>query len=158
MLDMRHIWVESMHIYIQYFVTLKYVVINSPQSGVTLCFQSKPFKLNLRYLGQRKYRSGKMYWMTFGWSWPKVTAVTLINKNLVVCRIKWEPLNQSLQKNPKKTSSCIPLVMVITWLDVGGILLKTLFWKIFFENFGCVSFTGKHSIGHEEWLVRLMWN
>ena len=26
--------------------------------------------------------SGKMYWMTFRWPWLKVTAVTLINKNL----------------------------------------------------------------------------
>ena len=33
----------------------------------------------------------------FGWPWPKVTAVSLINKNLLVCRIKWEPFNQSLQ-------------------------------------------------------------
>ena len=62
-----------------------------------LLLTSKPFKLHLRYLGQRKYRSGKMYWMTFWWPWPKVTAVTLINKDLLVCRIKWEPLNQSLQ-------------------------------------------------------------
>ena len=37
---------------------------------------SKPFELNLRYLGQRKYRSGKMYWMTFWWTWPKITVVT----------------------------------------------------------------------------------
>ena len=62
-----------------------------------LLLTSKPFELDLRYLGQRKYRSGKMYWMTFGWPWPKVTAVTLINKNLLVCRIKWERFNQSLQ-------------------------------------------------------------
>ena len=62
-----------------------------------LLLTSKPFELHLRYLGQRKYRSGKMYWMTFRWPWLKVTAVTLINKNLLVCRIKWEPLNQSLQ-------------------------------------------------------------
>ena len=62
-----------------------------------LLLTSKPFQLHLRYLGQRKYRSGKMYWMTFWWPWPKVTAVTLINTNLLVCRIKWEPLIQSLQ-------------------------------------------------------------
>ena len=62
-----------------------------------LLLTSKPFEPDLRYLGQRKYRSGKMYWMTFGWPWPKVTPATLINKNLLICRIKWEPLNQSLQ-------------------------------------------------------------
>ena len=62
-----------------------------------LLLTSKPFELDLRYLGQRKYRSGKMFWMTFGWPWPKVTAVTFINTNLLVSRIKWEPLNQLLQ-------------------------------------------------------------
>ena len=36
---------------------------------------SKPFELNHRYLAQRIYGSGEMYWMTFPWPWPKVTAV-----------------------------------------------------------------------------------
>ena len=49
---------------------------------------SKPFELNLRYLWQRKYRSRKMYWMTFWWTWLKVTVVTLINKNFLLCKIK----------------------------------------------------------------------
>ena len=35
----------------------------------------KPFELNLWYLAQRIYGSGEMYWMTFLWLWPKVTAV-----------------------------------------------------------------------------------
>ena len=39
----------------------------------------------------------RRYDFCFGWPWPKVTAVSLINKNLLVCRIKWEPFNQSLQ-------------------------------------------------------------
>ena len=43
---------------------------------------SKPFEGNLRYLAQRIYGSGEMYWMTFPWPWPKVTAVASINKNL----------------------------------------------------------------------------
>ena len=63
-----------------------------------LLLTSKPFELHLRYLGQWKYRSRKMYWMTFLCPWPKVTAVTLTNKDLLVCRIKGESLNQSLQK------------------------------------------------------------
>ena len=58
---------------------------------------TKPFELNLRYLGQRIYRSGGMYWMTFLWSWPKVTAVASISKNLLFCMIKWEPLIRSPQ-------------------------------------------------------------
>ena len=62
-----------------------------------LLLTSKRFELDLTYLGQRMYRSEKMYWMTFGWPWPKVMAVTLINTNLFVCRIKWELINQSLQ-------------------------------------------------------------
>ena len=89
-----------------------FTIIKSLQSGVTVfssfpppplpmqwlfLFTLKLFELYLTYLGQRKYRSGKMYWMTFWWPWPKVTTVTLKNKNSLVCRIKWEPLNQSLQ-------------------------------------------------------------
>ena len=38
-----------------------------------------------------------MYWMTFPWPWPKVAAVALISKNLLVCAIKSEPLIGSLQ-------------------------------------------------------------
>ena len=101
-------------------------LIKSPQSGVTLCFQfvsatnasaaattfashfcvcvrknisltSKPFELDLRYLAQRIYGSGEMYWVTFLWPWPKVTPVTSISKNLLVCGIKSEPLIGSLQ-------------------------------------------------------------
>ena len=53
---------------------------------------SKQFKLNLRYLGQRKYRSGKMYW----WPWPNVMVMTLINKNLLVC-------SENHSTNPYKT-------------------------------------------------------
>ena len=49
-----------------------------PPPQLLLLLTSKPFELDLRYLGQRKYRSGKMHWVTFGWPWPKVTAVTLI--------------------------------------------------------------------------------
>ena len=29
-----------------------------------------------------------MYWMTFPWPWPKVTAVASISKNLLVCAMK----------------------------------------------------------------------
>ena len=45
-----------------------------------LLFTVKLFKLKLGCLGQRKYRSGKMYWMTFRWPQPKVMAVALIKK------------------------------------------------------------------------------
>ena len=87
-----------------------------------LLLTSKLFELHLRYLGQRKYKSGKMYWMTFWWPWPKVRAVRLIKTNLLVYRIKWEPLIQSLQ-------NLVALFLIFLWK----------FWMCFFKV--------KHSIG-----------
>ena len=51
---------------------------------------SNPFELNLTYLAQRIYGSWEMYWMTFPWPWPNVTAVASISENLLVCAIKWD--------------------------------------------------------------------
>ena len=68
-----------------------------PPPQQLLPLASKPFELNLRYLAQKIYGSGEMYWMTFLWPWPNVTAVALISKNLLVCTIKWESLIRSLQ-------------------------------------------------------------
>ena len=82
---------------------------------------SKPFELNLWYLAQRIYGSGDMYWMTFPWPWPKVTAVASISKKWLVCAIKWEPLIGSLQN--------LTALLPKSWL---------LIWQIFFKNFGCV--------------------
>ena len=58
-----------------------------------------------------------------------------------------------------KLRSHIPLGMLITWLDFGGLLLDTVFCQVFFENFGCV-FSRSNILLHisQEWLVRLMWN
>ena len=81
-----------------------------------------------------------MYWMTFLWPCPKVTAVALINKNLLVCRMKWEPLNQSLQN----LVAISLLVMLIPWLDFEGILVKYFYFAKFRMGF----FKVKHSIGH----------
>ena len=36
-----------------------------------LLLTSKPFELDLKYLGQRKYRSGTVYWMTFYYLHPR---------------------------------------------------------------------------------------
>ena len=49
-----------------------------PQQPLPLT--SQPFELNLRYLGQRIYRSVEIYWMTFPWTLPRVTAVASISK------------------------------------------------------------------------------
>ena len=105
-----------------------------------LFLMSKPFELDLRYLRQRKYGSGKMYWVTFGWPWPKVRAVTLINKNLLVCRIKWEPLNQSLQNLA---------ISFWSWSSPDYILEEFCWIPFFLPNF---------LWKFREWLVRLMWN
>ena len=84
-------------------------IIESPQSGLALCFHfvsttaTMTFASRTKiiwaklYIFGTKYRSGKMYWVTFLWPWPKAMAVALINKNLLVCRVKWESLDQSLQ-------------------------------------------------------------
>ena len=121
-------------------------IFKSPQSGGTLCFQfvsgagaaaaTMTFASHVKtvWARQRKYGSGKMYWVTFGWPWLKVTAVTLINKNLLVCRIKWEPLNQSLQN--------FAAITLRSWSSPDYILeeccWKPFFCQIFLENFGCV--------------------
>ena len=102
------------------------------------CFSChwKPFELHLRYLGQRKYRCGKMYWMTFCGPWPKVTAVTLINKKLLVCRIKWESLNQSLQN----------VVAVSEWVYPCGLAYHLIrFWRNSVGNSFFAKFSSKIS-------------
>ena len=75
-----------------------------------------------------------MHWMTYWRPWPKVTAVPLININLLVCRIKWEPLNRSLQN----------LVAISLWsyLTPNEMLeefcWKISFCKIFFKKLGII--------------------
>ena len=123
-----------------------------PQKLFTLT--STPIELNLWYLAQSIYGSGEMYWMTFPWPWPKVTAVALISKNLLVCTIKWEPLIRSLQKWQLCCSSH-GYYLIRFWN-----CWKLLFWQIFLKNFGCV-FSRSNivlAIISQEWLVRLMWN
>ena len=84
-----------------------------------------PFALNFWYLGQRKYRYGKMYWTTSPWPWPKVMAVALINKNLLVCTRTTQPIITELD-------SYIPLVMLVIPIDFGEILLKTFLAFVYF--------------------------
>ena len=97
---------------------------------------SKPFELDIRYLGQRKHRCGKMYWVTLtqghGCDIDKQKLACLLDKVITT-----QPITTKL-------GSYISLVMVITWLDFGGILFETFFFaNIFFENFGCF-FKVKH--------------
>ena len=119
-----------------------------PPPQKLLPLTSKPFELNLWYLAQRIYGSGEMYWVTFQWPWPKVTAVASISKNLLVCAIKWEPLIGSL--TPSHGYYLIRFWKLFWNCD---------FWQIFCKNFGCV-FSRSNTILAipQEWLVPLMWN
>ena len=108
------------------------VSASASASSIAMTFASHVktvWAINLRYLGQRKYQSGIMYWMTFWWPWPKVTAVTLINKNLLVCKINWEPLNQLLQS----------LVVIF----FGHAYYLSRFWRNSIRNFFLPNFLWK---------------
>ena len=71
--------------------------VRRPPPQKLLSLTSNPFEQNIRYLAQIIYGFGEMYWMTFLWPWPNVTAVASICKNLLVCAIKWESLNGTLR-------------------------------------------------------------
>ena len=67
-------------------------------------------------------------------------------QKLIVCRIKWEPLNQSLQNLVAISlwsCSYVPLVMFIAWLDLWGILLETSFFANFSLKISYVFFQGQ---------------
>ena len=53
----------------------------------------------------------------------------------------------------RKLGSYIPLVLVITWLDFGGIMLEILFLPNFLRKFRMCFFKVKHSIGHISGMV-----
>ena len=81
---------------------------------------SKPFELNLSYLAQRIYGSGEMYWMTFLWPWPKVTAVRSISKDLLACAIKWEPLiGENHYKSCQLCCPCRGYYLTRFWRNSG---------------------------------------
>ena len=62
---------------------------------------------------------------------------------------------RTIQRISPKLCRYISLVMVITWLDFGGILFETLF---FFANRCVFSRSNTLLDISQEWLVRLMWN
>ena len=117
-----------------------------------LLLTPKPFELDLRYLVQWKYRSGKMYlWVTLtqghGCDLDKQKFACLQDKMTTTLLIT------------TKLGSYIALVMAITWLDFAGTLLKILFLPNFRRNFGCVLSRSNTLLDiSQEWLVRLMWN
>ena len=105
-----------------------------------------------------------MYWMTFPWPWPKLTAVASNSINLLVCTIKWEPLIGSLQN----MASLLQVMVITLFRFWRNLCWKQLFCQIFFKNFGCVfsrsntkivfDLEKTHPAKSQEWLVRLMWN
>ena len=60
---------------------------------------------------------------------------------------------RTTQQITTKLGSYIPLVMLITWLDIGGILLEILFLPNFLRKFRMCFFKVKHSIGHISGMV-----
>ena len=129
--------------------------IKSPQSGVISCFSllpppprpppsppppppqwllvltSKPFQLNLRYLGHLSLTLTQSH----GCGIDKQNFVCLQDKV------------RTTEQITTKFDTYISLVMLIAWLDFGWILSE-IFCQIFFEDFRCVFFKVKHSIGH----------
>ena len=89
-----------------------------------------------------------MYWMTCGWHWPKVTAVTLINKTMLVRRIKY---NHSI--NHYKTwllySSGHGHHLVRFWRNS----VKNPSFDKFSSKISDVCFKVKHTIGHISGMV-----
>ena len=99
-----------------------------------ICSSRGNSELNRRYLGQRNDISVEMYWMTFLWSWPKVMAVALMNRKLLVCTIKSEPVIKSvhilLAITPWSCLSPEQILWEFCW--------KLLFWQNIYENLRCV--------------------
>ena len=87
-----------------------------------LLLTSKPFGVNLRYLGQRKYRSRKM-----------CLSVTLTQGHSCgIDKQKIAFLQDKMRTTHTVTAKLgryIPLAMLITWLDFGEILFELFFAK-----------------------------
>ena len=78
--------------------------------------------------------------------------MALITKKLFVCRIKYEPLNQSPQN--------LVAISLLSCL-LPDYNLEELHWKLFWPNFlQDVFFLRSYTVLDipEEWLVQLMWN
>ena len=143
------------------------VIIKSPQSGVTLCFQfvsaaATTFASHVKTVSAKPYIFGTKNL----WVWGNVLndlSMTLTqghgcgidNQNCACLRDKVRTTHRITTKH----GSIIALVMVITWLDFGEVLLETVILANFLKKFGCV-FSRSNTIlaVSQEWLVRLMWN
>ena len=96
--------------------------------GWLLPLTSKPFVLNLKIFGMKKYRSGDMYWVTFLWPWPKVMVkALLIKEKFPFSVIEWEPLIQSLQN----LASISPYSWLVPYKIFNIFHWKLCFWLFF---------------------------
>ena len=98
-----------------------------PLQQQLLLLTSKPFELNLTYLGQRKYGSGKIYWMTFPWPWSKAMAVALIDKN-VLCFFQGQTLLDISQSYFRNGTA--------DWYGTGGM------WVVIIHDHDCDLWVG----------------
>ena len=151
------------------------MVIKSPRSGVTLCFQFdcarppcpppppppqrllplmwKPFLPNHTYLGQKKYGSEKCT----GWPFRDRDPMSRLWHWLT--KIAW--LHDKVRTTHPVTTKLdriIPLPMLITLFNLGAILLE-IFLANFLKNIRmCFSRSDALLDISQEWLVRLMWH
>ena len=90
-----------------------------------------------------------MYWMTFPWPWPKVTAVASITKNLPVWAIKENRSSDHCKTWQLYCSSHGYYLSKFWGSSVGNV------------NFGKFTFFSRSNTIlaiSREWFVRLMWN
>ena len=64
------------------WLCFQFVSVAAVAAVTAFASHTETFVFNLRHLGQKAYRSGKMYSMTSPWPRSKVTAVAMINKNV----------------------------------------------------------------------------
>ena len=165
-------WVVVICPIIKCLTVLEFSFIKSPSSGVSLCFQSV------------SATSASAAAKTFPSHIKTVRAKPLIfgTKNIWVCGNVLDDLSMTLTQGhgcgihlqkftclrdkvrttyriTTKLSSFVALVMVITWLDFGAILLKTVILAEFLEKLRMCFFKVNTILAiSQEWLVRLMWN
>ena len=150
------LWIFHVKRFMQYVMT--FAVIKSPQSGVTLCFQFVSADASASASSTYAAKSVASHVKTV-WAKESIGVENVLDDLLVTlgqghgCGIdeyRFACLQDKVRTSPpitKKLDSYISVVMLITWLDVRGILLEPLFRKFrIFSKF-------KHSIGHISGMV-----
>ena len=71
-----------------------------------------------------------MYWMTFLWRWPKVTAVTLINTNLLACTAKNQQFWPKLRDPGLNSLMILNYAQSLTWYRRNALLFFEVIHQI----------------------------